>query len=214
MPTIDAIFLVVACLIAWWVAGDGFFSAAMTLLAVLFAGLAAMNFFEPLAEWLETIVPADSIWARGTDVIALVGLFLAFVLLLRACASRALRDGVAAHPLVEEPGRWICGAAAGYAASAFLLAALHTAPVPREFLGFTPERRCVFGLAPDRQWLGFTQYVSEHVFPRKIRLADGREAKRIFDGTPHVTPEGRIEYRSSFPIRYAHRRANPAVRAD
>ncbi|MEX0717032.1 MAG: CvpA family protein [Planctomycetaceae bacterium] len=216
MPLFDVLLLIAIALIAWWVAGEGFCGAAVSLLAVLFSGLAAMNFFEPLAEWLETVFPPNTIWSNSADVIALVGLFVVGVVVLHAATRRALGGEVETHPLIEEPGRWLCGAATGYIAAAFLLTALHTVPLPREFLGFTPERKNLFGIAaPDRQWLGFTQYVSEHVFPRNITVADGRggtlSAKRVFDGAIHVTPDGGVEYRSSFPIRYAERRGPRAA---
>ncbi|MEX0701621.1 MAG: CvpA family protein [Planctomycetales bacterium] len=212
MPLFDVLLLIVLAGVAYWVAGEGFCGAAASLLAALFAGLAAMNFFEPLAELLEQRLPAGSRWAHAADVVALVGLFVAGIALFRTLGGRAVRDSVHAHPLIEELGRWTCGAATGYVAVAFLLTALHTAPLPREFLGFEPERKNLFGIAaPDRQWLGFTQYVSEHVFPTGIMVPDGRggevRAKRMFDGSPRVAPGGAIEYRSSFPMRYAHRRA-------
>ena len=42
------------------------------------------------------------------------------------------------------------------------MTALHVAPLPREFMGFRPERKNLFDFAaPDRQWLALTQYVSE-----------------------------------------------------
>jgi hypothetical protein len=57
--------------------------------------------------------------------------------------------------------------------------------------------------APDRRWLGFVQYVSEHVLYRG----------RIFDGpvwdVPGANPP-RTDVWPSFPIRYATRRADLA----
>lgn len=216
MPLVDVLLLIVIVLVAWWVAGEGFCGAAVSLVGVLFSGLAAMNFFEPFAAWLETILPPDTIWSRSADVIALAGLFVVGLVVIHAFARRAFRDTVETHPLVEEPGRWLCGAATGYVAAAFLLSALHTAPVQREFWGFTPERKNLLGVAaPDRQWLGFAQFASEHVFPRTVAVPDGRggtvRAKRVFDGAVHVAPDGRVEYRSSFPMRYAARRTRNVV---
>ena len=47
--------------------------------------------------------------------------------------------------------RWTCGLATGYVTVAFLLTALHTAPLPREFLGFSGEKKNFFGIGADRQ---------------------------------------------------------------
>ena len=99
------------------------------------------------------------------------------------------------------------GLVAGYLTMAILATSLHTAPMPRSFAGFDPgpDNRMFFKLAPDRQWLAFTQYVSEH----SMRIGRGR----LFDGAQFrlVEPSGRTEAApvpiwSSFPIRYAHRR--------
>ena len=68
---------------------------------------------------------------------------------------------------------------------AILLTSLHTAPLPREFMAFAPERSNFFGSAPDRQWLGFTQYVSEKPLATMVRNPSGGKNSympRIFDG--------------------------------
>jgi hypothetical protein len=85
---------------------------------------------------------------------------------------------------------------------AILLTALHTAPLPRSFVGFSPERSNFFdSLAPDRQWLGFTQHVSEKVL----------NTGRVFDGPKFSMPGTDQEYWPSFPIRYATRREDIAA---
>ena len=90
----------------------------------------------------------------------------------------------------------------GYVTIAFLLTALHTAPLPREFLGFTPERNNFFGmLAPDRDWLGFVQYVSEKSMPSS-------EEGRIFDGSRFRLPYHENDVWPTFIFRYASRREN------
>jgi hypothetical protein len=82
---------------------------------------------------------------------------------------------------------------------AFLLTALHTAPLPRNFLGFTPERDNFFNVAaPDREWLGFVQYVSEN----SLSSSD----LRIFDGPRFLVPNHENQVWPSFIIRYATRR--------
>ena len=56
-------------------------------------------------------------------------------------------------------------------------------------------------LAPDRQWLGFTQYVSESMFVTG-------PAPRVFDGAvaDFIDGENANTVWPSFPIRYATRR--------
>jgi hypothetical protein len=75
-----------------------------------------------------------------------------------------------------------------YTTAAILLTALHTAPLPREFWGFRPERTHVLfdAFAPDREWLGFVQHVTNKPFARYQRIQDPLVGDivmpRVFDG--------------------------------
>jgi hypothetical protein len=185
-------------IVAWCVASEGAMGAVYSFFCVLFAGLLAMNFFELVAPRLETISRG---FAPYADFVALVGLFALFVFLLRLATEHFAPTQIELDSRLHEIIRWPWSLATGYLTMAILLTALHTAPLPREFWGFKPEARNFFDLsAPDRQWLGFNQWVSEHV------LWNGR----IFDG-----PLAEVEATSnrvwpSFPIRYATKRANYA----
>jgi hypothetical protein len=78
--------------------------------------------------------------------------------------------------------------------------------MPRDFLGFTPERKNFFGFtAPDREWLGFVQYVSE----KSMRSS---EPGRIFDGTQLPPMEGHDnQIWPTYIMRYASRREGYAA---
>jgi hypothetical protein len=67
---------------------------------------------------------------------------------------------------------------------------------------FRPERANLFNIiAPDRQWLGFTQYASESLFATG-RIFDGPVSDFIDD----QADDNRNTVWPSFPIRYASRR--------
>lgn len=208
---IDLVLVAVVAVVTWFVASEGAWSAGVTFLCVLLSGLLAMNFFEPATLLASRSLPA---WDARMDMICLVGLFAAFVSLFRLLGERFAPTYVALPAMVEQGGRWLFGLASGYVTMAFLLTALHTAPVPREYLGFTPERPNLLGIAaPDRQWLGLVQYVTEKGFGRyDLALAAGAPP-----GTPHAFDapylqigQGASAYPNtiwpSFPIRYAMRR--------
>ena len=198
---IDILLLAVVGIVAYCVASEGAWGAGFTFVSVLLGGLLAMNFFEPVANYLEYTIAGSAEWAARWDVISLVGLFAVFTLGLRLLSDYLAPTFIPVHPLVHEIGRWGFGVLAGYVTMAMLLTALHTAPLPREFLGFTPERNNFLGMAaPDRQWLGFTQYVSE----KSMR------GGRIFDGPRLKIGDAPNEIWPSFPIRYASRRAGLA----
>jgi hypothetical protein len=199
----DAIFglilLLIVAGVTWCVAGEGAWGAVLTFLSVLFAGLLAMNFFEPLANLLDGMI--GSAMQDYSDLVALLGLFALFTFLLRLAADNISPTEIEVDGRLHQVARWLFGLATGYLTMAILLTSVHTAPLPRSFLGFRPEGTNFFEIAaPDRQWLGFTQHVSEKV------LATGK----IFDGPRYAMPEGGERIWPSFPIRYATKRQDYA----
>jgi len=197
---IDFALIAILGVVAWCVASEGASGAAMTCLSVILSGLIAMNYFEPLT----ALFPATGWSHYGADVVCLVGLFIGGVCGLRFATERLCPRFLTVHTLAYEIGRWGCAVLTGYVTMAFLLTALHTAPLPREFIGFKPERKNLLNIvAPDREWLGFTQYVSEKVF------RTGPSGK-LFDGPRFTLGDQSKPYPNtvwpSFPIRYASRR--------
>jgi hypothetical protein len=194
---IDFALLVIIAFVTWSVAAEGAWGAAAVFLSVIFAGLIAMNFFEPLANLLEYYLPD---WSYRFDFIALLVLFGAGVFLLRLMSEKIAPSFIAVHGRLYDVLRFGFALMTGYVTAAFLLAALHTAPLPREFMGFTPERKNFFGVtAPDREWLGFVQYASE----KSMRSS---EDGRIFDGTQFQVEGHDNQIWPTFIIRYATRR--------
>lgn len=208
---IDLILIAVLAGVTWCVASEGAWGSAMTLFSVIVSGLLAMSLFEWTAGFLQGTLAGSYEWQHRWDIIALVGLFAAGVFGLRTAGERLMPVDIEVHGMVFDIARWACGFFSGYVTMALLMTALHTAPLPREFLGFTPEpeRRSgpLGGLAPDFQWLGFTQYVTEKAF----RKSSGNGP--IWDGpmfavAPGASGEpGTVKTWPSFPIRYASRRA-------
>ena len=209
MAIIEIVLLIIVGVVTWMVASEGVWGAAHTFLCTLLAGLLAMNFFEPLAKGLGGVVGENY-----ADIVALLGLFTAFVFALRMGTEQLCPSYIQVSSMLDLVGRWVFGAVTGYLTMAILLTALHTAPLPREFLGFKAERDNFFGSAPDRQWLGFTQYVSEKSLSKAIfkdkfgnqdviltHAFDGRYEKVGDPGKPYPNPLW-----PSFTIRYATRR--------
>jgi hypothetical protein len=195
---IDVALLLILALVAWNVAAEGAWGAVAVFFSVLFSGLIAMDYFEPLADVLQSALGTD--WANRVDFIALLALFAACVFGLRYLSEWLVPNFIAVHGRVYDVCRWGFAVLTGYLTIAFLLTALHTAPLTREFLGFTPERNNFFGmLAPDRDWLGFVQYVSERSMPSS-------EDDRVFDGSQFRLPYHENQIWPTFIIRYATRR--------
>ena len=216
---IDIACLIILGLVTWMVAAEGIWSAAQTFLCTLISALLAMNYFEPLAGQLKSFGLPD----EYCDIVALLGLFIGFVFAMRLGAEQISPRYVQVYPAVDSFGRWPFGVLTGYLMVAFLMTALHTAPLPREFMGFKAENRNFFNLAPDRQWLGFMQYVSERPFAYLMSDKVGDRTvlvARAFDGHYEVVGDRAKPYTvkdqnqrdvyqliwPSFPIRYAMRR--------
>ena len=206
MGGIDILLLIILGLVTWSVASEGIWGASLTSLIVIFSGLLAMNFFEPVAGMLEGF--GSSLWWRShCDILALLGLFAGLVFGLRTLTERISPRFITSERLAYELGRWGGGLLAGYVTMAFLLPALHTGPFPRNFWGFTPERRNLLNIvAPDRQWLGFTQWVSEETLKRSGggKVFDGPRTIRASTGEG-IGPHANTTW-PSFIIRYATRR--------
>jgi hypothetical protein len=202
---IDFLLLAVLLIVAWLVASDSAWGAGITFVSVLIGGLLAMNFFEPLAAILEGEYFTSPVWQFRTDIVCLLGIFAVSVFLLRLIGLQLFPTYAEVLPMVYEAVRWGLGLATGYIVMAIIATSLHVAPLPREYLGFQPERRIFFGQAPDRLWLGWTQYISEHA----LRSLQSGGQPRIFDGPvyPRILedPNSSAVW-SSFPIRYAARR--------
>ena len=204
---IDVVLLIIVAVVTYCVAGEGAWGAAITAMSVVLAGLIAMNFYEPICE---NLMGGDEYWQRRMDLVVLVGLFVGALTGLRAGADHLSPTYIGVHRMVHEGVRWFSGLMAGYVTMAFLLTALHTAALPREFMGFRAERANFFATAPDRQWLGFVQYVTERVCVSsparpfdgpQIKLGDATDPNR--NKTNNWPPE---DIWPSFPIRYATRR--------
>jgi hypothetical protein len=197
---IDFLLLAVLAAVTWCVAAEGTWGAATVFLSALLAGLIAMNVFEPLAATLESSAPGG---AAYWDVVALLGMFTALVFGFRAAGEYLMPMYVDVHGLVHNSVRWALAAATGYLVVALLLTSLHTAPLPKSFLGFDPgpNRKTFFGIGPDIQWLAFNQYISERALRGSGTVFDAVTFERIPGQASTVTTF------SSFPIRYAMRRS-------
>jgi hypothetical protein len=175
---------------------DGMWSNAIRLINAITAGLLAMNFFEPAADWLEQQAPAYSYFC---DFIALWGLFIIFSLIFRLITDRLSQVKVKFLKITDQIGSGVLALWIGWLMMGFTLMSLNTAPLARNCFNGSfsskTEDRMVLGFAPDRQWLGFTQKMSQEAYAHTASDAEWKAEKTIFD------PQG------EFLPKYATRRA-------
>ncbi len=201
---LDIILVGIVALVTWCVASEGAWGAALMLVSVIISALLATSLFEVTASFLQSNLSDSHAWQHRWDVISLVGLFSGFVLAFRKITERIMPIHIELHGLVYDVTRWGASLATGYVTMAFLLTAFHTAPLPPDMLGFTPEPQRRGGplgqSAPDMKWLGFVHHMTETAFRNGA-------AGPIFDGPRFsLYPGAEAQVLPSFPIRYASRR--------
>lgn len=166
----------------------GMWSNTITLINVITAGLLAMNYFEPLAEFLDKQAPS---WTYVWDFVSLWAVFGVSMLALRAVTDFASKVQVKFHPTVERVGGLLMAVWASWIVLCFATATLHAAPLARNFLGGAfqtePDTKMLFGLQPDRVWLGWVN----------------RESKGALRRLGTAAP---FDARGDFILRYAERR--------
>ena len=174
---------------------EGMWSNAIRLINVVTAGLLAVNFFEPVARWLDGWNASYTYW---WDFLALWGLFALFMMIFRELTDRISKVKVRFLKLADRIGSGLLALWVGWVMVCFTMMTLHTAPLARNFLfdGFQPEEKMIMGLAPDRQWLGFVQKESMGAFCRSATPEQWEQEKYVFDPNADFMPK------------YATRRAN------
>lgn len=196
---IDIFLLAIVAVVAWCVAAEGAWGAAYTFVAVLIAGLLAMALYEPMAYQLSKTVGIAG-WANKWDFISYLVLFGGITIGLRLLSEQLAPTLIETDAIIHDGGRWLLAVATGYLTMAILLTSLHMAPMPRTFFGFEPERDNFLNMsAPDRQWLGFVQYVSEH----SLKISSEKPG---FDAQRFPAADGSQQIVSNFLLRYNARR--------
>src|SRR5579864_921086 len=141
---------------------EGLWGAALMFFNVLFSGLIAFNFYEPLAAFLADKVSALSGYA---DTLSLLGIFIASLVLLRI-VTETLAPAMVRFPTpIYHLGRCVFGLLGGAVTVAILLLAFETSPVHKKVFGVMDyDYKPPFGMALDRHWLAFFQYTTGYVF--------------------------------------------------
>lgn len=145
---------------------QGLWSNTLTLVNVLLAGLIATNYFEPVADYMERQEPSFTyIW----DFVAIWLLFGFAMVFLRLFTDFLSKVKVRFSKPVEMAGGPLMAIWVSWVTLCFATAAFHTAPLARHFLGGfqkEPDSKMLFGLQPDRVWLGWMHRESRTTLSR------------------------------------------------
>ena len=163
------LFVMAAC--AGFLFQDGIWGNCLRLVNVLFAGLLAMNFYEPVAKFMTrpgdyaSFMKYDDLqtFTAFFDFLAFWVCFVFFAAIMIAVTDQVSRVRVRFMQVAERAGGVVLSLIIGWVMSGIVLVSLHLAPLCEyPFLGcFQPQSNMFLGmLAPDREWLGFTRYQS------------------------------------------------------
>lgn len=183
------LFIVIAMLFP-----DGLWSNTLAFINTVLSVLLAVNYFEPVANFLESKAPTLTFLV---DFVALWLLFTLSYAFLGTVTQTISKHRVRFKMPVEMGGRVLMAALTAAVVSAFFTLSLHTAPLVRNPIkgGFqkTPMANNLFGVAaPDRALLGFVQSRSRGAL--SVSDASGPDGKKEFDP------------KSEFVLRYGQRR--------
>jgi hypothetical protein len=155
--------LIVALILglAYALTSEGLWGSALMFFNVLFAGMIAFNFYEPLA----AMVDRTGFSYGFADTLCLLVLFGVSVVVLRL-TTESLAPAMVRFPMpIYHAGRFIFGIAGAAVTLAIILLGFHCAPVHKKlFKAFTYDSKPPFGLGLDHQWLGFFQHETGAVF--------------------------------------------------
>ncbi len=157
---------------------DGLWSNAIVLVNVVFAGLLAMNFYEPLAKIMTKQSEEIQSYAPMLDFLALWICFVLAAVVFRAATDAVSKVRVRFLKIVDYWGGVVLSLCVGWVMVGFTLTTLHAAPLAQYpvFGTFQPQSNMFFGLlAPDREWLGFTQYESWGPYCRSVGQEDAED---------------------------------------
>jgi hypothetical protein len=203
------IFLIAILIIAiivganWWF---GAWNIMINLINFFIAALVASNYFEVLADQIESF---NSTLTYLADFIALWTIFFLTFIVLRAATDSLSRYRMTFEPWFEYTARGVLSAWLSGGFVCFVMFSLHLAPLPPE--SFQAEVRTkTLGFGPDRMWLAFIQSRSRGA------LAESKDAMFVppYDLTQHPDDVGLdlrvFDPRAQFIPTYHRRRANLA----
>lgn len=157
--------------LAVWFAGsamlvrEGLWSNVISLVNILISGLVAFSFYSPLAIYLDEML--DGEFTYLLDFVTIWALFVITMLICRAATGLASTTKMRFKNPIDPVGGPLVGELASWALAAFVMATLHTSPMPKEAFGGSlvytdsevESNNALFN--PDLGWLRFVQRVTK-----------------------------------------------------
>ncbi len=146
--------------------GEGLWGNTIRLVNVTTAAILAINFFEPLADWIESqgewFETCTFVW----DFLMLWSVFGLSMIVFRVVTDKVSKVRVRFLKIVDQIGTPVSAAITSWVIVCFVAMSLHTAPLGLTFLdgGFNNMEPMLFGTEPDDFMLGFANKMSRHTY--------------------------------------------------
>lgn len=162
---IDLVFGALILGMTYALMSEGLWGAALMFFNVLFAGIIAFNFYEPLAALIASNV---SFLAGLADVLCLMIVFIVALVILRLTTETIAPAMVRFPTPVFHAGRILFGLATSCVTVAILILAFEAAPVHKKVFGVIDYKyKPPFGFGFDHEFLGFFQRTTGLIFADK-----------------------------------------------
>jgi uncharacterized membrane protein required for colicin V production len=141
---------------------EGLWSNTITLINVIVSGLAAFGLYSPLATRLDEQLNGQFTYVL--DFLCLWVIFLVVMLICRSLTGLASRTRLRFKYPIDAIGGPLVGLIAAWVLAGFVMATLHTSPMPKNAFGgklVHSDVNSASGLtSPDAAWLRFVERVS------------------------------------------------------
>jgi hypothetical protein len=153
--------------VAYFQYRNGLFTAAAMFVQVILAGLIAFNFWEPVADMLDSSFQRTML-AGTEDLIALATIFCIALGVMRTVTNRLAPELLDFHGYTQQIAAGVVGLLTGYLVAGFLVCGVQTLPLDEKFLGYEPrgpsatESGLTSLFPPDRVWLAMMRYAGAY----------------------------------------------------
>lgn len=146
---------------------NGLWNNGVLLINVVLSLLMSMAMYPILTELFISKVAVRLVFFY--PLLFMLLLFSICLSLSRLLSRLASKIQVRFHPVMDAVGSYVCTAIISWLMLGFILAAMHYTPMPEKYLwdSFFSNGRMMFGIAPDRQFLGFVKMQSRGTFHKK-----------------------------------------------
>ncbi len=188
---------------------EGLFTALCMCVNTFLAGLIAFNFWEPLADLIEPLLPSFEpgqtppfFWGYE-DALSLMLLFWGSLLLLRFVTNSLMPTEIQYQGYVRSGGASLLGMVTGYLLSGFLICVMQTLPWHENFMLFQPAYQAHGPmrkfLPPDEAWLAMMHHAGAYALSNTLD-------ENIPEDRPMEERYATFDRNGSFEERYARYR--------